>query len=258
MPELPEVETLCRQLNSLVVGRKIKKAQVLDARLGNIEGLNDRRIGAVQRHGKMLEFLLDDGSRLWIHLRMSGRLLWDTDGEQPSHLRWYVSFSDGRLLFLDPRRFGTVSRQKETVCTRAGLDALVRCGASQLHAMSTARTLPVKSFLISQQWVAGLGNIYVCEILHRAGISPWRRAGELTSADWGKIMSATRSILMHAICCRGTTVSDWRDLHGNSGEYQNHLAVYKRAGQPCLQCGDIVRRERLHGVGTYFCPNCQQ
>ena len=258
MPELPEVETLCRQLHPIVVGKRIEHARVLDAKLGEISGLRGRRIRSVQRQGKMLGFRLDDGRHLWLHLRMSGRLHWDTNGGQPSHLRWVVLFSDGRALFIDPRRFGTVSIESERACMLPGMDPLLACGASQLHGVSASRTLPVKSFLISQQWVAGLGNIYACEILHRAGISPWRRAGELTRADWGKTISATRSILTHAIACRGTTVSDWRDLHGNPGEYQYHLAVYKRSGEPCLRCGGVVRREPLHGVGTYFCPDCQR
>jgi formamidopyrimidine-DNA glycosylase len=116
----------------------------------------------------------------------------------------------------------------------------------------------IKSFLMDQRIITGIGNIYACEILYGAGISPLRETRDLSLGEWGKITRIAASVLTKAVECRGTTVSDWRDLFGESGEYQHCLQVYGKAGAPCPRCGVQIERCVLGGRGTYYCPQCQQ
>ena len=259
MPELPEVETLCRQLNSILPGREIVAADVLDPRLGPAEGLAGRKVEAVSRCGKYLQIRLDDGLVATFHLRMTGRLLWQEAGESlPSHARLILDFSAGRLVLIDPRRFATLhvgtGKKAETLVP----DALEKLSPQRLRELAGTRRLPVKSFLMDQRFIAGIGNIYACEILHRAAVKPDRAAGSLSAAEWRKVALATAEILSRAVVCRGTTVSDWRDLFGQSGTNQNHLVVYGRTGEPCPRCGAAIERVAMSGRGTWFCPSCQK
>jgi len=126
-----------------------------------------------------------------------------------------------------------------------------------LIAAGRNRTRSLKSFLMDQQIIGGIGNIYACEILFRAGLSPLRQAASLSPDDWRRVQGAMVAVLSRAIDCRGTSISDWRDLFGREGEYQKELRVYGREGKKCRRCDGVVRRERLLGRGTWFCPNCQ-
>lgn len=257
MPELPEVETICRQLHQVVLGARILETQIIDPKLGGITGLEERDVLAIQRYGKALKMEIEGGLKLLIHFRMTGRLLWEEGDSIPSHVRLVLSFPQGRVLLIDPRRFGTFSVQGNGGLPLLGGDPLEDFKSSQMWEVSRKSSLLIKSFLMDQRRIAGIGNIYACEILHQAHISPWRRVCDLSLVEWENAVMITRSILSRAIACRGTTISDWRDLFGREGEYQNHLMVYGRGGERCFECGEEILRRNLNGRGTYFCPSCQ-
>ena len=257
MPELPEVETLCRQLQKVIVGAEISKTCTIDPKLGTIKGLKGKQVSAIHRHGKALAIELEGNCSLLFHLRMTGRLLWhDGKGLLP-HTRLVISFSQGRLLLIDPRRFATVTVRKQGNTLPLGKDPLKDFNPSHLWDMAQQSTLTIKSFLMDQRRIAGIGNIYACEILHQARMDPWRRVKGLSLEEWQRIGEATRKVLKRAIACRGTSVSDWRDLFGNKGEHQEHLLAYAREGAGCYTCGGTIKRQKLSGRGTYFCPSCQ-
>jgi formamidopyrimidine-DNA glycosylase len=259
MPELPEVETLCRQLKQTIVGAIVQELVILDAKLGHVGSVAGRRVRSVERQGKFLLIRLDKGLTLHLHLRMSGRLLWHRPPDElPAHSRFMIRFPQGSLVCVDPRRFATLALDDPKDRTAPIPDPLKAINASILQETARGRQAPVKSFLLNQAVVAGIGNIYACEILHEAFVSPWRKAGSLSPAEWRKIARAGRNILRKATDCRGTSISDWRDLYGEKGEYQFHLAVYGRQGLPCPRCGGTVRRMAISGRGTWHCATCQK
>ncbi|PIP05645.1 MAG: hypothetical protein COX52_10875 [Syntrophobacterales bacterium CG23_combo_of_CG06-09_8_20_14_all_48_27] len=271
MPELPEVETLCRQLKQVILDKEIRSFEIIDSKLTAGEGLEGRRVLSVGRQGKALEMKLDDGDGITIllHLRLTGRLLWQGDNNFSfPHTRFTISFPHGRLDCIDPRRFATLSVQKtgfsdfddrlEACPTGMVVEPLKDFYASRLWEMARRRKIPVKSFLMDQRFIAGIGNIYASEILYEAFVNPWQKTDSLSPAKWQEIEEATTSILNRAIVCRGTTVSDWRDLFGRKGEYQRYLKVYARQGRPCPRCQAAIQYMHLSGRGTYFCPTCQK
>jgi formamidopyrimidine-DNA glycosylase len=258
MPELPEVETLCRQLNGILPGKKIRKTEILDLRLGKVEGLTGKRVKSVSRRGKFIEIELEGSLKVALHLRMSGRLLWHTGPSSiPPHSRWVLSFAGGRLICIDPRRFATFCVNPQESSPIPVENPLEGFPAGRLRKAARTRRLPVKSFLMDQRVIAGIGNIYACEILHEAAVDPRRPASSLTLAEWRRVAKEAARILLRAVSCRGTTLSDWRDLFGCGGTNQEHLRVYARKGESCLRCGGIIEREVLQGRGTWFCPSCQ-
>lgn len=257
MPELPEVETLCRQLRPVIVGTEIVETRVIDPKLGVIEGLQGREIRRVTRYGKALEMELGGDLSLLFHFRMTGRLLWQNGNGLLPHTRLVISFSHGRISLIDPRRFATVTVHEKGTCTSLGNDPLDDFNPTHLWAIAQQCTLPIKSFLMDQRRLAGIGNIYACEILHHAQVDPWRRADSLSYKEWEGIGEAAGKILTRAIACRGTSVSDWRDLFGKEGEHQHYLVVYNREGAACSRCGGMIQRRKLSGRGTYYCPACQ-
>jgi len=258
MPELPEVETLCRQLKPVILNEQIISVEIRDSKLGSVNGLVGKNVASVDRHGKALVITLDDGDTLVLHLRMTGRLQWQTEQcALPPHTRFVMSFSTGQLLCIDPRRFATLTLKNSGIC-RALINDPRNCGISQLWEISRKRKLSVKSFLMDQRVVAGIGNIYACEILHEAAIDPKRNACSMSRKELERIAAVGKKILNRAITCRGTTVSDWRDLFGREGEYQHELKVYSREGLPCPRCQSRIQRMRLSGRSTYFCSSCQK
>jgi formamidopyrimidine-DNA glycosylase len=259
MPELPEVETLCRQLKQTVVGAVVQDVTILDSKLGHPVNMAGHLIVSVERQGKYLILHLDKGPTLHLHLRMSGRLLWHSRlNAPPAHSRFIIRFPHGSLVCIDPRRFATLVRDDLKDRTARIPDPLKTFKASILLETARGRQASVKTFLLNQSVIAGIGNIYACEILHRAAVSPWRRAGSLSPVEWRKVAQAGRNILRKATACRGTSISDWRDLYGREGEYQNHLAVYDREGDSCMRCGEMIQRTTIGGRGTYSCAVCQK
>jgi formamidopyrimidine-DNA glycosylase len=257
MPELPEVETLCRQLRTVILGAEIRKTHTIDPKLGIIRGLRGKQVCAIHRHGKALAIELEGHFSLLFHLRMTGRLLWQNGNGLLPHTRLVISFSEGRLFLIDPRRFATVTVHKQGNGLPVGKDPLEDFNPAYLWDMAQYSTLPIKSFLMDQRRIAGIGNIYACEILHQARMDPWRKTNSLSLEEWQGIGEAAGKILQRAIACRGTSVSDWRDLFGKEGEHQGHLLVYAREGTGCYTCGGGIKRQKLNGRGTYYCPTCQ-
>jgi formamidopyrimidine-DNA glycosylase len=259
MPELPEVETLCRQLKQTIMGAVIEELVILDDKIGHLENVSGLRVRSVERQGKFLLIRLDQGRTLHLHLRMSGRLLWHRHPDAlPAHSRFMIRFPHGKLICVDPRRFATLALNDPKDRTASVPDPLKAINASKLRKAAQGRHAPVKSFLLNQAVVAGIGNIYACEMLHEASVSPWRGAGSLSPVEWRRIALAGQNILRKATDCRGTSISDWRDLYGEKGEYQLHLTVYGRRGLPCPHCGETVRRIAISGRGTWYCATCQQ
>jgi len=259
MPELPEVETLCRQMSAVMAGAQVRRLDILDARLGRGKNLRGMRVLTVAREGKWIIIRLEGERTIRLHLRMTGHLLWrESDLVILPHTRFTLTFDRGRLDLVDPRRFATLSFDSPLAEPAPIKNPLEGFDTGILIERAAKRTAPVKSFLMDQKVIAGIGNIYACEILHAAAIDPRRSAGSLSRAEWRKVATAAGRILQKAVACRGTSVSDWRDLYGRMAEYQNHLSVYGRAGETCLQCRETIVREPIGGRGTFFCPSCQR
>jgi len=270
VPELPEVETIARGLRPALVGRTIARVEVRERRLRVpiadefAARLGGRRIDAVDRHAKFLLFALDDGARLLVHLGMSGRLTLGT-AERPAmpHDHVVADVGDGAsLVYNDPRRFGrlaVIAGDRVTEETVPGLDALdPALTAAWLRARARGRRTSVKALLMDQRHVAGLGNIYVSEICHRAGVRPRRAAGGLTLAECARLVDATHAVLDDAIANGGSSISDYRDGFDRFGSYQERHAVYDRRGLPCRVCATPIRSAVVVGRSTFWCPTCQR
>ena len=266
MPELPEVQTISSQLDPLVRGQRIRAVEVLDSKCSeqDLASLQGWRVRGARRLGKQVGLELGRRrERRWLaaHLRMTGRMLWQ-QGRGPwarSHLRAVFELERGALLFVDVRRFGTLrfSADMDSLLP-GGLDPMSRAFTShRLGALMSGSRQELKVWLLRQDRLVGLGNIYACEILRRAGLSPWREAGSLTSLEVTALRKATRQVLDKAIKNCGTTFSDFQDATGNLGGYQRYLAVYGRGGQACKGCGEAVERAVQQGRSTFFCPTCQ-
>ncbi|HDQ04298.1 MAG TPA: bifunctional DNA-formamidopyrimidine glycosylase/DNA-(apurinic or apyrimidinic site) lyase [Deltaproteobacteria bacterium] len=257
MPELPEVETLCRQLRKTIPGRTILKDEVYDSKLSRFKEVRGAKVLDVRRRGKTIAIELDSGRTILIHLRMTGRLLWRTTSEKPQYARWKLALDGGNIFLVDPRRFATVQVAAECPKT-AEREIFGDLDIKKFIELHGRRKTRIKSLLMDQKAISGIGNIYACEILHRAGIHPEREAGALTGSDWEKILQTTKTVLKKAIANRGTSISDWRDLYGRKGDNQHELTVYGKEGVACPFCGVSIRRIRQSNRGTYFCPRCQK
>jgi formamidopyrimidine-DNA glycosylase len=257
MPELPEVETLCRQLHETICGRQILMSEVYDEKLTGIKNLKGRVIRAVERRGKTVTILLDNGEILLIHLRMTGRLFWQKDSTKPKHSRWRMSFGEGHIILIDPRRFATI-KIVNNMKNESTKDVLKEFDLKGFMATNGKRRTSIKTLIMDQKAVEGIGNIYACEILHRTGIHPERIAATLSKDDWKNIFHQAKALLKVAINRRGTSISDWRDLYGCKGENQHKLAAYGKEGKRCSVCGGAICRIKQGGRSTFYCPDCQK
>jgi formamidopyrimidine-DNA glycosylase len=271
MPELPEVETIRRQLAPLVEGRRIERVEILDPRWSRplapeelAAALTGRRIESLERRGKYLVWRLEGDVHLAQHLRMTGALLWKPEHEPP-HARVRLRLSPrAQVLVSDPRRFGTgelllgSEALEAFFAQRLGLEPFDEgFTAAHLRALARGRTAPVKAFLLDQRRVAGVGNIYADEALHRAGIHPLRRAGRLTARQWDELRAGVLAALQSGIDARGASIDDFRHIDGLSGAFQHEFRVYGRAGEPCARCGREIAKMTVAGRGTYVCEGCQ-
>jgi formamidopyrimidine-DNA glycosylase len=272
MPELPEVETIRRQLEPAITGRVIESVRVLDERwtrpVEPVEverALADRRIEAVERRGKYLLLRLDDGLALAMHLRMTGNLVLSEAGADPPHLRASIALDDGvRLLFTDARRFGQAvvlqgDRLDDYFASRLGVEPLsAALTAAELCRRAAGRRAPLKSFLLNQSRVAGIGNIYADEALHRAALHPLSPAGSMKPEDCERLREGIIDTLEAGLSSGGASVDDYRDARGERGSMQDEFLVHTREGKPCPRCGAEIRRIVVAGRSTYFCPSCQR
>ncbi len=274
MPELPEVETVRRMLAESVLGRTIASAATSGMRLRTplARGLSRRLAGrtftAARRVGKYLLLDLDGDRTLLSHLGMSGRwLFWAgrPDDSLP-HVHVRLAFRDGsHLWFQDPRRFGMFELlERGAEATHPALRILGPDPVAdpptgdRLRDLARGARVAVKDFLLDQRRLAGIGNIYASEVLFRARISPRRRAGTLTRAEWDAVARETIATLGEAIARMGTTFSSYRTLWNEPGSYGDQLRVYDRAGAPCRTCGTAIRRIVQGQRSTFYCPSCQR
>jgi formamidopyrimidine-DNA glycosylase len=271
MPELPEVETIRRQLAPLVEGRTLERVKVLDERWcrplapGEMtDALEGRMVEQLGRRGKYLLWGLSEDVYLAQHLRMTGTILCDPDPEQ-THVRVQIELDDGKeLTIVDPRRFGTGElllgdeALEEFFAARLGLEPLdKRFSAGHLRSLARGRTTPIKAFLLDQRQVAGVGNIYADEALHRAGIHPRRLAGRLSADQYERLRESVVWALEAGIEARGATIDDFRHVDGVWGSFQDRFQVHRREGEPCASCGTTIVKMVVAGRGTYVCETCQ-
>ena len=275
MPELPEVETIRRQLSAVVVGRTISRLRIHDALLvapnsparvrRAVEG---RQITLAGRRGKYLLVSLDSGDTLAMHLRMTGRLHHSPTGSAPAdpHRRARFELDDGGTLdFSDTRRFGRAwivpadhPDPKGYWDARLGVEPLERqFTAARLGQLLARRTAPIKASILDQRLVAGVGNIYADEALFQAGVHPTRPAGSLHADEVAALRDAIRDRLRAGIRSGGASIDRYRDTIGAPGTMQDMLRVHLHEGDPCPRCATTVVKTRVAGRGTYFCPMCQ-
>lgn len=274
MPELPEVETVRRGLFTALVGQKIVEVEELRPQSIGFptpadfeQSLRGHAVLDVSRRGKYLLIHLDRGAHLGVHLRMSGRLL-VTLPEQPlgNHVRVRIFLDQGlELRFEDMRVFGRLwyvppGKAAEDIITglkHLGPEPLDNFSGKDLADRLKKRTQPIKTSLLDQRVVAGIGNIYADESLFGARINPLRPAQSLTLKELDTLATVIQSTLRRAIALGGSTLRDYTDSRGINGNYQEEAWVYARKGAPCRVCGTLVERIRLAGRSTHFCPRCQ-
>jgi formamidopyrimidine-DNA glycosylase len=261
VPELPEVEVVARQLAPRLAGRTVRQLQILDPRLrnGRAPRLAGRAIHGVTRSGKRVLIEFSGGVWLAVHLRMTGRLLWLDDSGDRDHLRARFRLDRGELLFQDTRRFGTFDWYRSAESAQPhGVDPLSSALTEQkLATLLRGSPQNLKAWLLRQDRLVGLGNIYASEILHAARLSPFREAGSLARAEVRRLHRCTRRILERAIRNCGTTFSDFQDTRGLTGSYQQLLGVYDREGRSCRRCRAPIERIVQQQRSTFFCPGCQ-
>jgi formamidopyrimidine-DNA glycosylase len=273
MPELPEVETIRRHLAPHLEGRVLERMEILDARwcepaapVELEDAVAGRRIESVGRRGKYLVLALEDEVFLVMHLRMTGNLLIAPGPEDPPYTRVRFALEGGeRLAFADVRRFGTGvvllgdSALHDYFDSRLGVEPLSEdFTVEALRAAARGRRAPVKAFLLSQERIAGVGNIYADEALFRARIHPLRPVGSLRRPQIEALREAVVESLQAGIDARGATIDDYRNPDGASGSFQDRFLVYGREGEPCERCGSPISKIRAAGRGTYFCARCQR
>jgi formamidopyrimidine-DNA glycosylase len=274
MPELPEVETVKRSLTPFLKGMKIKSVKILfdgiikePSPLEFKEKVTGRTITALARRGKYLLFFLDECLTLVIHLRMTGQLTvcsCDLPVNKHTHLIFSLS-SRQEWRFTDARKFGLVylvpagKWEKIKGLQNLGYEPLAEEFTLQaLTGLLTGKKGKLKSFLLDQSKIAGIGNIYADELLFAAGLHPERTIATLETAEIGQLYRAIRSTLEEAVAYRGTSLRDYVDGRGEKGGFQERLQVYGRGGKSCYRCGRRLEKIVVAGRGTVFCPSCQK
>jgi formamidopyrimidine-DNA glycosylase len=273
MPELPEVESVRRQLEPALVGRCFERVSIDDPRLvrpyepaevaAELEG---EHVAAVERRGKYLVVRFESGRVLLIHLRMTGSLLSAANGSLPDdpHRRAVVNLDDGSdVAYHDVRRFGTwlllePGEAEPYLAARVGdepLDALFT--AARLGERLAGRRSSLKAALLDQRTLAGMGNIYVDEALWRARLNPLRPASGLDRNELRRLHRGIRAALEHGLARQGSTLRDYRLPDGSGGSMQDEFRVYGRRDEPCDRCGTLIARTQVAGRTTWFCPTCQ-
>jgi formamidopyrimidine-DNA glycosylase len=291
VPELPEVETIRRQLAPLVEGRRLERVEILDSRWSRplapgelVDALQGRRVERLGRRGKYLTWTFSGDVYLAQHLRMTGAVLSEPDPE-PAHTRVRIDLGPARpagaskgsrtgksaagrgkrrLVIVDPRRFGTGElllgweALEAFFAARLGLEPLDELfTVKHLRGLARGRAAPVKAFLLDQRRIAGVGNIYADEALFRAGIHPLRPAGRLSADQYARLRESTIAALQAGIDARGASIDDFRHVDGVRGSFQNQFLVHRREGEPCGRCGTTIVKMVVGGRGTYVCETCQ-
>ena len=270
MPELPEVETIVRQLRPHLPGRQVERAWLRHASLyrrdsQSVRSLVGRSFDRIERVGKNAVFFFRPGGLMLVNLGMTGRLLtWEggpePEGLKPRHLHMRLNLGDGgELRFYDARRFGHifVAESVDFACELGIGPDPFEADEDYLRGALRGRSAAIKSLLLDQGILSGIGNIYADETLFYAGVDP-RRGGGRVVRRAARILDNAREVLQRAIDHGGSTLRDYRKPDGSAGSFQHHHAVYGRKDEPCMQCGRRIRRVVLSGRSTHFCSGCQR
>jgi len=271
VPELPEVETIRRDLVPRVVGRRFTAVEVMAGAEKVValpspaefrRALPGLRIEGIERRGKYLLFSLSDGRYLIVHLRMTGALIHRSAGAPADgYLRVRFSLDDKtELRYTDLRKLGMMWLVDDPtlVVGKLGPDALEALLPTTLRSLLAGRRAPIKVVLMDQARLAGLGNIYADEALFEAGVHPRRPAGSLAWDEVERLHRAVGEVLREAMGHRGSSFRDYVDAEGKEGMHQLHVKVYRRSGEPCHVCGAAIERIKLGGRSSHFCPHCQR
>lgn len=271
MPELPEVETIKKQLNRIVKGKTIKKVEVRLPKLVKYplnkfkKSVEGEKIVGFRRRGKLLIMELADKRFLVTHLKLSGQLIYNGQIGKHSHIIYY--FSDkNRLVHNDLRQFGYIK-----AVNKSGLEQLIKAekyGPEPLsknfslklfkELLTKRKKSKIKTLLMDQSFIAGIGNIYASEILFRAGVMPTRLAGTLKLEEIKRIYQAIKYILKLAVKKKGASADSYLDVKGREGDYLEIAKVYQKEGQPCSVCGTKIKRIKMNGRSSFYCPKCQK
>ena len=287
MPELPEVETIRRDLTKVIVGKKITDVKVINSRAVKVnadsfrKSLLNKKVKDIERIGKLMMLDLSDGNFLLIHLKMTGQLIYRhghkiiegghnlpvfTENDLPTKYTWVAwDFNDGgKLYFNDMRKFGylkIVSKpEKEKIVAKYGIEPLTKnFTLANFKNVLAKRKTSLKAVLLNQALVAGIGNIYADEICFAASIRPDKSVAKMTEAEIKKVFIASEAIIKKAIAHKGTTFKDYVNAHGGKGNFSDFLKVYQRAGEKCLRCKKgIIASKKIGGRTSHYCPVCQK
>ncbi|MDP2905792.1 MAG: bifunctional DNA-formamidopyrimidine glycosylase/DNA-(apurinic or apyrimidinic site) lyase [Candidatus Omnitrophota bacterium] len=267
MPELPEVETVKRELEAAVLGKKIVEVRVFDSRVIRFpsaaefkKGLTGAVIKNILRKAKVLILELTNSKSLVVHLKMTGQLVYPGAAGKASRVSFY--FSDGKILdFNDQRLFAELrlmERWQDLEFIRNLGPEPFEIGPEQFREMLGKKKTKIKPLLMDQAFISGVGNLYAAEALFGAGIDPRRPADSLTAKESAVLLKEIKDILNKAIEHKGSSVDQYVQLSGEPGGYAKYHKVYDRVGKPCLVCKTPIQRIALGGRGTYFCPKCQR
>ncbi len=276
MPELPEVEVICRGLRPYVIGRRIEDINYNGKKLRipvPIDLMHSHLIGPpvckIMRRAKYLLFHFENNAVLIIHLGMTGNLGLFPIGSSMArhdHICWQLD-DHTELRYNDTRRFGMIhliphcspTHLEKTFFSKTGPEPLEdNCTAEYLQERARGKTLPIKSFLMNAEMIAGIGNIYANESLYKAGIKPSRQSGKLQKKDWILLLNKLRSTLHWAIDCGGSTISDFLNASGEKGYFQANFKIYGKEGQPCDDCSTLIEKTTIGGRASFHCPQCQK
>ncbi len=271
MPELPEVETVVRDLRPVLVGQSFSElsttvpAVVLPS-VSAYEDLRGLKVLSVERRGKYIHIFFERDLVMTIHLRMTGRIILQNFDDEPlKYERTRIDFSESSLRFCDLRKFGRVwvSRvsdyEEMTGVSRLGVEPLSEdFSPGKLIELFSGRRGHVKKWLLDQSLIAGIGNIYADEACFYAGIRPDAEISRLKRADLERLFAAVLTALNQGVRNRGTSISDYADAYGKSGKNQEVLYVYGRGGRPCINCSSVLEKARVAGRGTVYCGKCQK
>ncbi len=269
MPELPEVETIRRQLDAKLKNQVIKSVQILKTGRETPHGqafakvVTGKKIKMIDRRAKLLIWRFTDGSSLTIHLKLTGRvILVDKKYKPGKHDRMIFEVGPHKLIWSDMRQFGRINYYTaaalENKLSEYGPEPLEIKPEQLATLFKSPKTRNVKSALLNQEVLAGVGNIYADETLFRAKVRPSRKLGSLTANDRLSLAKAIQEVLKQAIKLKGTSSQDYLDAYGQEGKFEKVLNVYQRKGLPCKVCGTPIVRTVIAQRGTHYCPKCQQ
>jgi formamidopyrimidine-DNA glycosylase len=265
VPELPEVETIKRDLEKVLIGKKITQvcvhnpAVVREPSLAKFKaGLTGVRVNNIIRRAKVLILELSNAKSLVIHLKMTGQLVYP-GGNKSSRVAFHLS--DGKILDFNDQRLFAELRLLDDWRRFKFIQSLgpepKDLTAEKFKQMLSLKKTRIKPLLMDQSFISGIGNLYAAEILFRSGIGPERKADGLLDKEKEAIFKSMQEVLTQAIACGGSSVDDYVRLSGEKGDYKKHHKVYGRDGKPCFVCKSIIKRSTLGGRGTYYCPKCQ-